>query len=71
MLASLMGGIVGEAVGNVGIAWFWAISKGGGKGGKPGLGFPCFPRTVISTAYLSVDLALSSVTLVWRRRHYP
>jgi hypothetical protein len=29
-----------------------AISKGGGKGGKPDLGFPCFPRTVISTALL-------------------
>jgi hypothetical protein len=29
-----------------------AISKGGGKGGKPGVGFPCFPLAVISTALL-------------------
>jgi hypothetical protein len=35
--------------GNVGIAG--AISKGGGKGGKPGFGFQGFPRTVISTAF--------------------
>lgn len=28
-----------------------AISKGGGKGGKPVFGFPDFPRTVISTAF--------------------
>ncbi len=27
-----------------------AISKGGGKSGKPWFGFPGFPRTVISTA---------------------
>ena len=26
------------------------ISKDGGKGGKPALGFPCFPRAVISIA---------------------
>lgn len=29
-----------------------AISKSGGKGGKPDVGFPCFPRFVISTALL-------------------
>ena len=28
--------------------------QGGGKGGKPGFGFPGFPRTVISTAFWSV-----------------
>ena len=38
--------------GNVGIAR--AISKGGGKSGKPGVGFPGFPRTVISTAFRSM-----------------
>ena len=30
------------------------IPKGGGKGGKPDFGFPCFPRTGISTAHFSV-----------------
>jgi hypothetical protein len=30
--------------------WVCVISKDGGKGGKPGLGFPCFPRAVISMA---------------------
>src|SRR5689334_3095593 len=34
--------------GNVGIAQF-AISKDGGRGGKPGVGFPRRPRPVIST----------------------
>src|SRR5215472_8376882 len=34
--------------GNVGIAA--AISKGGGKGGKPAFGFPRFPAPGISTA---------------------
>ena len=32
-----------------------AISKGGGKGGKPDFGFPCFPRTVTSTALLLIS----------------
>src|SRR4051794_4919874 len=45
--------VVVEAVGMWESRWFCAISKGGGKGGKPGFGFPCFPRTGISTAYLS------------------
>ena len=42
--------------GNVGIAAF-AISKGGGKRGKPGLGFPLFPPPVISTARYGSALA--------------
>src|SRR5260370_9229913 len=38
-----------------------AIYKGGGKGGKPGFGFPGFPRTAISTAF---------ARLRWSNRDY-
>jgi hypothetical protein len=37
-----------------------AISKSGGKGGKPAFGFPGFPPLVISTAYF----LLSSTSLL-------
>ena len=42
-----------------------AISKGGGKGGKPDFGFPGFPRTVISTAW-PISLQLGSLLLFFR-----
>jgi hypothetical protein len=42
-----------------------AISKGGGKGGKPDFGFPGFPRTVISTAW-PMSLQLGSFLLFFR-----
>src|ERR1039458_9420127 len=42
------------------------ISKGGGKGGKPLLGFPRFPRPVISTANFCCSPPFSPTDCVFR-----
>ncbi|MDQ2842034.1 MAG: hypothetical protein M3Y72_13530, partial [Acidobacteriota bacterium] len=49
-LTCLREGIVVAAVGMWESRRFCGIPKGGGKGGKPGFGFPPFPWAVISTA---------------------
>jgi hypothetical protein len=43
-----------------------AISKGGGKDGKPAFGFPGFPPPVISTALLLDAAAISKACAVTR-----
>src|ERR1035437_7457707 len=62
-----------KAVGMWESRWFCGISKGGGKGGKPWFGFPCFPRTGISTAlsfhgfrFLAETVASFALALAFR-----
>src|SRR5689334_20991986 len=57
-----------RSCGNVGIAA--AISKGGGKGGKPAFGFPGFPRPGISTAACHLIFAPFFCFSAVRRNRY-